>query len=111
RDPEASEIWHPEYKRLSADRPGLFGCMIARATAQALRLSLIYALLDKSTEIRKEHLLAALEVWRYCEESVRFIFGERVGNPIADRILSMLRSMPAGLTRTEISTLFHRNQQ
>jgi hypothetical protein len=41
--------------------------MVARAPAQVLRLSMMYALLDMSTTIRKEHLEAALEIWRYCE--------------------------------------------
>lgn len=111
RDQEASDIWCTEYDRLSADRPGLFGCMVARAPAQVLRLSMIYALLDTSTTIRKEHLDAALEIWRYCEDSVRFIFGDRVGDPVADRILAALRDSQFGFARTAISELFHRNQQ
>jgi Protein of unknown function (DUF3987) len=110
RDPEASEIWRANYKRLTDTRPGLFGCMVARGSAQVLRLSMNYALLDKSIYIRKEHLLAALEVWRYCEDSVRYIFGDRLGDVTADKILSGLRSAPDGLTKTGISELFDRNR-
>jgi hypothetical protein len=69
-----------------------------------------YALLDRSIEIRKEHVLAALEVWRYCEDSVRHIFGDRLGDLTADRILSALRESQDGLTRTEISAMFQRNK-
>jgi len=85
--------------------------MVARAPAQVLRLSMIYALLDKSTVIRKEHLEAALEIWRYCEDSVRFIFGDRLGDVTADRILSGLRAAPGGLTKTDISGLFGKNRR
>jgi hypothetical protein len=110
RDSDASALWHREYERLSATRPGLFGCMVARAPAQVLRLSMNYALLDQSEAVRVEHLLAALEVWRYCEDSVRYIFGDRLGDVTADKILSTLRSTPCGARRTEISELFDRNK-
>jgi len=73
-------------------------------------LSLIYALLDRSSVITPEHLKAALAVWEYCEASVRHIFGDRIGDPVADAILNALRANPCGLTRTEISELFSRNR-
>ena len=39
---------------------------------------------------------------KYCAESGRFIFGERLGDPLADKVLGFLRSAVAGLTRGEI---------
>jgi hypothetical protein len=36
----------------------------------------LYALLDESAVIRAEHLLGAIAVWHYCEQSVRHIFGD-----------------------------------
>ncbi len=104
RDPEARKLWREVYEKLSEGKPGLFGAVISRAEAQVMRLALIYALLDQSTVIRKEHLEAALEVWRYAEESALYIFGDSLGNPLADEVLSILRSSPEGLTRTEISS-------
>jgi hypothetical protein len=89
---------------------GLFGAITGRAEAQVLRLSLIYALLDCHNAIRPEHLLAALAVWDYCEASCRFIFGNAVGDPIADPILNALRGEPEGMSKTEIFILFQRNQ-
>ena len=66
---------------------------------------MLYALLDHKAEIAPEHLMAALAVWTYCEQSARHIFGGRLGDPTADIILSALRqARPDGLTRTEIST-------
>ena len=75
-----------------------------------MRLACIYALLDRSPTIRKEHLLAALALWEYAESSAEYIFGARMGDPVADRITSALLDAPDGLTRTEISALFGRNR-
>ena len=117
RDAEASDIWgyddKPDagvYADLTKERHGMYGACTARAAALTLRVSLIYALLDGAGEIRKEHLIAALEVWRYCDDSARYIFGDALGDPTADEILRALRAAPAGLTRTEITALFDRHK-
>jgi hypothetical protein len=109
RDAGATEIWHAVYEELSEGKPGLLGAMIARGEAQVMRLACIYAVLDRSSVIRVEHLRAALAVWEYCERSVRHIFGEKLGDPTADRIVDALRDNPVGLTRTDISSLFGRH--
>jgi hypothetical protein len=67
---------------------------------------LIYAVLDRSREIRTHHLKAALAFWEYAEASARFIFGDSLGDPIADEILLALRASPSGLTKSGISNLF-----
>jgi hypothetical protein len=108
RDPAARAMWRDIYGDLSAERDGLAGALTARAEAQTLRLSMLYALLDGSATVTAEHLLAALEVWAYCERSVEHIFGDRTGDPVADTILSGLRQN-GELTRTSISDLFSRN--
>lgn len=118
RDAEASDVWgHNEtpdrgvYRELTREKFGLYGDATARAPVQVMRMALIYALLDGSDQIRLRHLDAALEVWRYCDESARFIFGDRIGNPIADTIIEALRRTPEGLTRKEISDgLFGRHK-
>lgn len=97
------------YRQLSADRPGLSGAILNRAEAQTLRLSLIYALLDQSPVIHVEHLRAAIAVWDVCEQSVFVIFGNRTGDPIADRILDELAGCDE-LTRDEIGNLFNRHR-
>jgi len=102
RDDEARTLWHAVYPALSEGRPGLFGTVTARAAAQVTRLQCIYAPLDGSSIINVQHLKAALAVWRYVEESVRYIFGSALGNPIADRLLDALRASSTGLTRTKI---------
>jgi hypothetical protein len=118
RDAEASELWgyndapdRGAFRELSREKFGMYGSATARAASQVLRLALVYALLDGSAQICRQHLDAALEVWRYCDESARFIFGDRLGNPIADTILEALRKTPGGITRGEISAgLFGRNK-
>ena len=110
RDAAAKELWAQEYRVLSEGKPGLFGDVTARSEAQVLRLSVLYAVLDGSAVIRVPHLQAALAVWRYCEDSARYIFGDATGDPEANRILNALRVAPAGLSRTDIGNLFHQHQ-
>lgn len=110
RDEEARCFWSNIYPELSAGSVGLLGAVTGRAEAQVLRLSMVYALLDRSETIRTDHIAAALALWKYCEASARYIFGERTGNPIADRIMEGLRNSNDGLTRTEIRDLFKRHQ-
>ncbi len=109
RDAKAAQLWRDVYEELSGGKPGILGAITSRAEAQVLRLALIYALLDRSGEIRVEHLAAALAVWSYCEDSARYIFGDATGDKNADEILRALRAVPVGLTRTEISELFGKN--
>jgi hypothetical protein len=59
-----------------------------------MRLACLYALLDCSAVVNAYHLMAALDVWRYCEDSARFIFGDAVGDAMADEILRELRQNP-----------------
>ncbi len=109
RDTQARVLWHQEYPKLTGNRTGLFGGVTSRAEAQVLRLSCIYALLDLSPTIKLPHLEAALAVWTYCEESARFIFGDSLGDQLADEILEALREEPNGMTRSEISEFLGRN--
>lgn len=110
RDEAARALWHEVYPDLSEGRPGLLGAITARAEAQVMRLSAIYALLDTSAVVREEHLQAALALWDYSARSAAFIFGESLGDPVADEILRALRHTPEGMTRTEIRDLFGRNR-
>ena len=110
RDDRARKIWSEVYPLLSEGKMGMFGSATGRAEAQVLRLALVYAVLDRARAIAEGHLLAALAVWDFCEASARYIFGNALGNPEADRILEALRAAPEGLTRTKIRDLFERNR-
>jgi Protein of unknown function (DUF3987) len=111
RTPAARELWAEVYPALSQGKPGLVGALTARAEAQALRVSCNYALLDSSPVVDLPHLKAALEAWRYCDESAQLIFESGTGNNLADRVVKALKvAGRTGLTKTEINYgLFNRN--
>ncbi len=106
---DAHSLWCEIYWALSEGEPGLFGAVISRAEAQVIRLATVYALLDSSPVIKIQHLRAALALWSYCDQSCKYIFGDALGHPVADRILQALRNQPNGLTRSQISDLFGRH--
>jgi hypothetical protein len=109
--PAARNLWAVIYERLSAEQDGLLGAVTARAEAQTIRLATLYALMDRRMEIDGAHLEAALAVWEYSEASAVRIFGDSLGDPVADDILTALRQAgPTGMTRTSIRDLFGRNQ-
>ena len=108
RDDDARALWAEVYGDLSEGKPGLYGAVTSRAEAQVLRLSLLYAILDESKAIRVEHLTAALALWDYCEASARLIFGDALGDPVADRIISALRTN-GPMSQAELVDLFGRH--
>ncbi len=111
RDTDARTLWHEVYEGLTEGRAGIFGAATARAAPIVMRLACIYALLDRSGTIRRAHLNAALAVWSYAEASVKYIFGDASGYPLADELLSLLRSRSVGMTRAEIGNHFGRNKR
>jgi hypothetical protein len=109
--PSAQREWRAVYSELTAERSGLLGAITARAGPQTLRLAMIYALLDGKDEIDEPHLRAALAIWEYCEASAARIFGNSLGDPVADDIWRALQQAGTdGMTRTAIRDLFGRHQ-
>lgn len=97
-------VWQDLYKRLAEDDPpGIIGALTARAEANTLRLAVAYALLAGTGEIAPQHVRAAEAVWRYCSDSVRYVWsGEHTGIAEADRLLEALRKAgDQGLTGSE----------
>jgi hypothetical protein len=109
RDVTAKGLWAKVYHDLSEGEPGLIGAILGRSEAHALRLSLIYAALDRSPEVRVEHLKAALAVWDYADKSARRIFGDVLGLTVADTILAALLKR-GSMTKTKILRLFGSNK-
>ena len=109
RTPDAEAVWS-EFYHGEPDREGIAGAVTARAAAQRLRLSVAYALLDKSAVIRSEHVFAAEAVWRYCADSVEHLFGSLRGDRVQDRLLQALRAAhPEGFDGAAQHALFGRN--
>lgn len=104
-DPTARSLWEAVYPVLEAERGGLAGALTARGSAHVRRLAVLYALADRSVSVRPSHLLAALALWDYAERSVTHLFGDKIGNPLADEIKLLLDNSPTGLTREGIIRL------
>jgi hypothetical protein len=99
RSPEAAEIWRGIYYDLAGKHDGgLFGAVTSRSEAHILRLSMIFALLDRSLEIQAEHIRGANAVWQYASDSARMIFNS-TGDSLADRVLAAIREEP-GISRS-----------
>jgi hypothetical protein len=64
--------------------------MNGRAEAHALRLQVLYSILDETEYIDTPHVLASLAVVQYSEDTVRYVFSGSTGNKDADRILTKL---------------------
>jgi hypothetical protein len=109
RTPAARELWQDRYPALSHGRPDVYGAATSRAEAQVLRLSAIYAALDRSAVVEAPHLHAAMAVWDYCQASARLFFDAAPIDPTARRISEALNAAPEGLTNGQISALFHRH--
>ena len=109
RDAGATETWAAVYPELTKEEDGLYGAAIARGAPQVLRLSMLYALADESAVVRKEHLLAAVALWTYADQSARYVFGYSQGNPIADQILQAVAAAPEGISRSSVYDLCGRH--
>jgi hypothetical protein len=109
RDDEAQEVWDHVYEKLRRDetRRGLAREVCARAQVMVMRFSLIFAALDGSPVITREHQEAALALWDYCEACAAYLFDDVSGDPIADVIADALNHSPQ--SRTKISGLFRRH--
>jgi len=108
-DNETKPLWEQIYPELSEGKPGIVGSILARSETYVCRLCCLYALLDKSKTIKPEHLKAAIAIWDYCADSVRFIFQDATGSKLANGILNLLNSKLNGVSRTEIHSHFDNN--
>jgi len=104
RDVDAGRMWRGVYGELTGGKPGLLGAVLNRAEAQVMRLSCVYALLDQSSYVHPEHLIAALALWRYCEDSARYTFGDAFTSPAAEKLLDAMKAAPEGIRRADITT-------
>jgi hypothetical protein len=82
----AERLWCQLYPKLSAERPGLQGALLARGPAHVMRLGALFALLEKATAVDVPNLTAAMAWWDYVVDSVGIVFADRTGNSVADRI-------------------------
>ena len=110
RSEDAELRWSEIYNGLDDDVEGVVGSLTARAEAQMLRLSVVYALLDGSSVIDVAHLDAAEAVWQHCEATINRVFARKEPDWVLPRLLAGLREAgPAGLDGSAQRDLFHRH--
>ena len=110
RTPSAEALWEDIYNAIDDEVDGMVGALTARAEAQMLRLSVAYALMEGSRVIDVPHLLAARAVWAYSEATVAYVYGDAMGDEVADRMLAELRRAgDGGIDGTGLSSLFGRH--
>jgi len=102
RDSKARDLWAAIYPEITASKPGLVGALSARAEAQVLRLSCLYAILDDSRVVMEQHLTAAHALWKYTEQTLVNIFGEDSTDLLEVKVLKLLRARQEGVTKTEL---------
>src|SRR5215471_18320040 len=90
----------------------------AAARPQDRRLERLRRLLEDDVSLerawaelnRGDSRWAALAVWGFCEDSTTQIWGDMIGDDVADAILAALKTAGlAGMGRTEMSNLFSRH--
>jgi len=99
RSKEADRIWENSYESLKNAK-----CKATeRGRPMVMRIAMIYALIDGNPIIQPSHLLAALAVWRYCEESAMRLFSNVATTPISleKRICEIITDRP-GIMRTDL---------
>lgn len=111
----SSEFWDvfdSQYDRLSEDRPGMAGAITARAEAQVVRLSMVYAIAAGTRTIGAEHIHAALAFWDYAQASAEYIFSDQTGGGKLDAtIKALIEGAPDGLSMTELHEKTGRNHK
>ncbi len=106
---EGGKKWDAVYSDLRQVPAGFMGAMQARACPQVLRLTMLYALLDRTLLMRPEHLAAALAIWAYSVASLKVIYQSPTGNPVADKILDALRAVGSMTKADAYNKLFRRH--
>lgn len=100
--------WEQVYAELNRDRADTrAAAATARGVPHVLRLALLYALLDSAEQIGLEHLEAAVALWRYCEDSARWLFSTyelEAGETERGSLVEFIkRGGSKGRSRTDIS--------
>jgi len=106
-DEEAKGAWIECYSDLVKDFDGVLGTVTSRAAPQVLRLTILFAIMDKNKIMSKKHLESALILWRYSLQSADYIFGNNMNGKIQNKILVELENKKVSLTKTEIHKLFN----
>ncbi len=112
RTEAAEAYWAKVYNELGDDDPpGMVGQLVARSEPHTLRLSVLFAVLDRRRVVDVCHIEQAYAWWRYFRASVEYLFAGRSFSPDASKLLGALRDAGRdGLSFGEQSGVFGRNR-
>lgn len=110
-DGDAEAYWIELYTSGKLQPPdGKLGELFARAANHILRVSLIYAIGDKDSYIRAQHIQAAYALWEYSYESSIYIFNQSLTSD-AIKVMESLK-IHQKLKRSSIThEVFKRNHR
>ncbi|WP_413578220.1 DUF3987 domain-containing protein [Bdellovibrio sp. HCB290] len=109
RSKAADDLWEAIYPELSDGLPGIVGSLSSRSEAQVMRLALVLSLINKQPMISIEALQCALSIHEYCMASLKYIFGDKLGIALPDRLYEYICSHDHGITRTNVRDYLQRN--
>lgn len=109
RDDDAAALWRENYEALTQATHGPLASLGSRSSPLAMRLACLYALLDESRTVRRDHLLAALLLVGYSMASAEWAFQDHAVHRLALRIFSLISAEPNGVSRTRIRDFLNRN--
>lgn len=109
RSRQADELWIEVYPNLSEGLPGIIGSLSSRSEAQVMRLAMILALFNRQDQITREALEAALAIHDYCLDSLKYVFGNKLGVRQADLLFDFICGSENGVTRTSVRDFFNKN--
>jgi hypothetical protein len=105
-DKDAITLWERVYPDISVDDTDLKAVLTARSEAYVMRLSLLFCLLDGQQVITPTHINAGIDVIKYSNQSVAYIFTTPC-NEVEGDAKKLLTAIPAeGLTQTQVSKVF-----
>jgi hypothetical protein len=101
RTAAADRLWEQEYFRRADNLAGgTVGAILGRAEAQILRLSMLAALCRREAVVDECDLAAALDLWRYVDETVRMLFAHGE-DPAVLKIVQAVKASP-GISRADL---------
>lgn len=83
---DAITLWCAEYPALTAEQAGIAGALLVRVEIYCRMFAMIFALLDKSSQIETQHIRAALAWINYWKDSVAYIFQTLSAKAEAERL-------------------------
>jgi hypothetical protein len=112
-DAAAKALWQPGmYESLMNLPPSRLSDLLSRGAPHVLRIACIYCLADGKSSLGVDHLEAAKALWDCSAGCIQYIFGQSLGDPVAERILVALKPLAPqgrGLTRTELHAVLQRH--